>query len=141
MTCVISSPSISTMVPFTLIFANWASSEGRTKRRALYHRCRAAESWRLRLAARMALGRLCARRALRSASARALLTPWRRPIGCAEPAQRGGFDLIRVAVNSGEPRVAGTSLTVGALVRACHDATIAQALATLAIEGLDRAAL
>jgi tRNA/rRNA methyltransferase len=46
-----------------------------------------------------------------------------------------------VAVNSGEPRVAGTSLTVGALVRACHDATIAQALATFAIEGLDRAAL
>jgi tRNA/rRNA methyltransferase len=46
-----------------------------------------------------------------------------------------------VAVSKGEPTIAGTQLTVGALVRACHDATIEEALATAAVEGLDRATL
>jgi tRNA/rRNA methyltransferase len=47
----------------------------------------------------------------------------------------------RIAVAHGEPRIAGTGLTVAALVHACHERTLRVALAELALPGLDRAAI
>jgi tRNA/rRNA methyltransferase len=49
--------------------------------------------------------------------------------------------LIGVAVSDGEPRVAGTGLSVAAVVHACHERTIDVGLAELAVAGLDRTTL
>lgn len=51
--------------------------------------------------------------------------------------------LVEVAEQDGgrEPRLAGTSLAVAAVVRACHEATIDRGLAELAIPVLDRSTL
>jgi tRNA/rRNA methyltransferase len=52
-----------------------------------------------------------------------------------------GVNLPAVAVSQGEPRVAGTELSVATVVHACHEKTIDVALAKLAVPGLDRATL
>ncbi len=49
--------------------------------------------------------------------------------------------MIGVAVSDGEPRVAGTGLSVAAVVHACHEKTIDVGLAELAVLGLDRTTL
>ena len=46
-----------------------------------------------------------------------------------------------VAVSDGEPRVAGSELSVAAIVHACHEKTIDAGLAGLAVAGLDRTSL
>jgi tRNA/rRNA methyltransferase len=47
----------------------------------------------------------------------------------------------RIAVEHGEPLIAGTSLTVGALVHACHERTVKVALEELGVPGLDAATI
>ena len=49
--------------------------------------------------------------------------------------------MIGVAVSDGEPRVAGTGLSVAAVVHACHEKSIDVGLSDLAVAGLDRSAL
>jgi tRNA/rRNA methyltransferase len=46
-----------------------------------------------------------------------------------------------IVVTDGEPRIAGTSLAVATVVRACHDKTVDAGLADLAVPGLDRSTL
>ncbi|MEQ1671644.1 MAG: RNA methyltransferase [Hyphomicrobium sp.] len=48
---------------------------------------------------------------------------------------------MKIECDSGEPRLAGTRVTVGAVVHACHAATVDQGLATLAVPGLNRETL
>jgi tRNA/rRNA methyltransferase len=50
-------------------------------------------------------------------------------------------DLIGVEISQAQPRLAGTELAVAEVVRACHATTIEEALAALAIKGLDRSTL
>jgi tRNA/rRNA methyltransferase len=45
----------------------------------------------------------------------------------------------RIAVEHGQPVIAGTTLPVAAVVHACHERTLAVALAELAVPGLDAA--
>jgi tRNA/rRNA methyltransferase len=49
--------------------------------------------------------------------------------------------LGTVAIENGQPIVAGTALTVAAVVHACHEKTIDAGLAELAAPGLDRSTL
>ena len=49
--------------------------------------------------------------------------------------------MIGIAVSDGEPRVAGTGLSVAAVVHACHEKSIDVGLSDLAVAGLDRSAL
>jgi tRNA/rRNA methyltransferase len=47
----------------------------------------------------------------------------------------------KVVIKDGQPTLAGSELSVAAVVRACHDKTVDVGLAELAIPGLDRASL
>ena len=49
--------------------------------------------------------------------------------------------MIGIAISDGEPRLAGTGLSVAAVVHACHETTIDVGLAELAVAGLDRTTL